>query len=124
MADAETPEPAPAEAVARLIAAASFGRRVARVVVEFDDGRSVSADFPAPEGAEPLRLTPRELKVIELFEDLGPEDRLKGPTIARAANVQYGSIRKVLSALTKRGVLHSHGTDGGYSRGPKYPEVL
>jgi hypothetical protein len=118
---AEAEDVTPGETLTRLISAAGGKSRPVRITVEFDDGRVVSADLPRDEAGGGPRLTPGECRVVDLFADLAVGERLKGVTIAKALGVQHGSIRKVLSALAKRGVLLSH-AEGGYSRGPKYPE--
>ena len=70
-----------------------------------------------------LRLRPLERDIVELFIGLDEVVKLKGEYIAKTLKKNAGTIRKPLAELSQRKkVLQSH-PEGGYSRGPRFPEV-
>ncbi len=90
-----------------------FGRRVAKVILVYDDGSRVAADLPLPApAAKDWTLTKAGAAIIEVLAREGRP--LKGAAIAALAKYKYnGSFRSALKGLETQGEI-SHDEDDGY----------
>lgn len=87
--------------------ATRFGRRVARVVLIYDDGSRVAADLPMPARTRAGKAWTKTATGRKILDVLSREGRaLKGATIAKLADLEYsGSFRQTLKGLADVGEI-------------------
>lgn len=84
-----------------------FGRRIARVILIYEDGRRVAADLPTPAPTRAGKDWAKTKTGRAILDVLSREGRaMKGATIAKLADLEYsGSFRQTLKGLADAGEI-------------------